>query len=136
MMDGAARFMRKMALIPKDVIAAVRAAMEEGAEEIVALMKRLAPRDRGELVNSIGWTWGSAPKGAVAISTVGDGGAGVGVITIYAGGGSAFHAVFQEFGTKNMTANPFFYPAYRALRSRVRSRITRAMKKAVRNAGN
>jgi ABC-type sugar transport system substrate-binding protein len=142
-MDGAARFQAKMALIPKAVITEVRKAMEEGAEEIVGYMKRLVPRDDGLLAASIGWTWGAAPAGSVAITSVGGPGGAIGTITIFAGDattvvtnsrGKAFqNALIQEHGTKERAANPFFYPAYRALRSRVRSRITRSFKKAVRN---
>jgi HK97 gp10 family phage protein len=62
-------------------------------------------------------------------------------ITIYAGtrdkslgSADAFYARFQEFGTVKMTANPFFYPAWRANRKRVKGAITRAVKRAVRKA--
>jgi len=40
------------------------------------------------------------------------------------------NARLQEFGTKNMPANPFFYPAWRANKTRVRGAITRAIRKA------
>jgi hypothetical protein len=41
------------------------------------------------------------------------------------------YALAQEFGTKEHPANPFFYPTWRLLRKRARSRINRAMKKAI-----
>ena len=40
------------------------------------------------------------------------------------------NARLQEFGTKNMAANPFFFPAWRANRTRVRAAITRSVRKA------
>lgn len=41
------------------------------------------------------------------------------------------YAMGQELGTQEMVANPFFYPAYRMKKSGVKSRATRAVKKAV-----
>jgi hypothetical protein len=41
-------------------------------------------------------------------------------------------ARLQEFGTADMPANAFFYPSYRAVRRRIRGRITRGTKKAAR----
>lgn len=126
--------------IPRKVREATRVAMEKGAGEIVALMKSLVPRDEGKLAASIGWTWGTVPEGALAIasqtSDLGE------TITIYAGDRSTIvtnsrgyefqNAILQEFGTQDMTPNPYFFPAFRTLRKRAASRITRAMKKAIR----
>lgn len=118
----------------------LRKAMEKGADEIVAFAKLLAPEDEGDLLNSIGWTWGDAPEGSLVLG-------GVEAsqddeefrITIYAGNertivtnsrGVRFqNALLQEFGTKNQPANPFFFVAYRALRTRTRSRMTREARK-------
>ncbi len=139
--EGAARLRRLMAQLPATVHDAARKALEQSAEEIVQLMRRLAPRDSGALASSIGWTWGEAPAGSMTIGTVQGGKAsgyiyGSMVITIYAGGkvagADAFYARFQEFGTRKMTANPFFYPAYRANRAKAKARITRAVRKAIR----
>ena len=57
--------------IPKHVREANRDAMEKGATETVAMMKRLVPVETGELRDSIGWTWGDAPAGSLIIGTVG-----------------------------------------------------------------
>lgn len=138
--EGAARLRRLLAQIPANVKEAAQRSLEQSAEEIVQLMRRLAPRDSGTLANSIGWTWGDAPAGSMTIGTVKGGKAsgsiyGSMVITIYAGGkiggADAFYARFQEFGTRKMRANPFFYPAYRASKKRARARITRAIRKAL-----
>lgn len=159
---GLDRLKRKLTVtIPAHVERATVAAMEQGASEMVALMKSLAPKGTtGQLAASIGWTWGEAPKGSMALGRMrGRGAQGRKYITIYAGGGDAFYARFVEFGTQSHTiraknapalhlhggifveevqhpgsnAQPFFYPAYRALRRRVRGRITRQMKKAIRD---
>lgn len=159
---GLDRLKRKLTVtIPAAVEKATVDAMEQGAAEMVALMKSLAPKKSGHLANSIGWTWGDAPKGAMALGRMKGRGSKQArkFITIYAGGGDAYYARFIEFGTQSHTikpknapalhlygdifveevqhpgsnAQPFFYPAYRALRKRVRGRITRQMKKAIRD---
>ena len=122
---------RKMAKLRPKVEAAVKPLMERYADQLVSQMKVLVPVDSGALRDSIRWTWGSAPDGSMTIATV----AGRKVqgifITIYAGGGEAFYARWQEFGTKNMPANPFFFVTWRGNRRRVRSGITRAVSKAI-----
>jgi HK97 gp10 family phage protein len=129
---GLARFKRKLAAMPAAAKAEIQAAMEASAEEIVDLMRRMVPVDRGDLRDSIGWTFGAPPKGTSVLATSSRSAAGSAglVITIYAGGGDAFHARFIEFGTKSMPAHPFFYPSWRLGKKRARSRITRATNKA------
>jgi HK97 gp10 family phage protein len=51
-------------------------------------------------------------------------------VTVYAGNERAFYARWVEFGTVKMVGRPFFFPAYRAVRRRVRGRLTRATRKA------
>lgn len=134
MVIGLDRLNRKLRVtIPQSVEIRTREAMARSAREIVNMMEALAPQDSGRLKGSIGWTWGDAPKGArvVAQSGTDDGGL---RITIYAGDNDAFYAMFQEFGTKNMRAHPFFFPSWRANRTRARRRINSAMKRAIRKA--
>jgi HK97 gp10 family phage protein len=140
---GMTKLQRKLKRLPLVVKEQIRKAMEQGAEEIVALAKSLVPVDSGALKNSIGWTWGRAPRGAMTLGTVQSVGGDL-TITIYAGNEEAFWARWVEFGTKAHTAggmfegatipavpaSPFFYVSYRALRRRVRSRITRGINKA------
>lgn len=140
MVQGLASLNRKLTVsIPKRVQEATRRAMEKGAEETVQMMKRLVPVDSGALRDSIGWTWGDAPAGSFTIGTVSGREYGTLRITIYAGNeqtlvGSRKQfqlARLQEFGTQAMAANPFFYPSWRAMRKRVKARITREMRKAI-----
>lgn len=142
--QGLNRLKRKLKRFPAVVEQEIRAAMEQSATEIVALAKSLAPVDDGDLQRSIGWTWGAAPEGAIVLGKVKSSRSGNMVITVYAGGGDAFHARFVEFGTAphvnggrfagsqnpGTAAQPFFYPAYRATRKRAKGRITRAVNKA------
>lgn len=139
MVEGLDSLRRKLTVtIPERVRRQTRLAMEKGAGEIVDMAKALAPvlsehdprRKAGALRDSIGWTWGDAPKGSIVLarSAASDGER----ITIYAGNDEAFYARWVEFGTQKMPAIPFFFPSYRALRKRVKGRITREMKKAIR----
>lgn len=133
-LKGEREFRRRLRSIPDKVRAEVVAAMEGASERVVRDMKALAPKGSSlELVNSIGWTWGEAPRGSITVGKM-KGGKGYDrlQITIYAGGDEAFYARFQEFGTVRMPANPFFFPAWRANRRGVRSRITRAVKRGFR----
>lgn len=139
---GMPRLIRKLKVLPDAARAEIRIAMAREADAVVAMMKRLAPVDEGDLQKSIGWVWGNrAPRGAMAIATVGKGDL---AITIFAGGGGAYWARFVEFGTAAhiaggkfagaeipaIPAQPFFYPSWRAMRKSVR----RALRTASRNA--
>jgi len=132
--EGLSDLRRRWGAIPAAVRAEVQAEMEAIANGLVADMKRIAPKDRGDLEASIGWTWGDAPAGSLTIGTVGGNEYGAMRITIYAGGKKAFYAAFQEFGTAKMTANPFFFPVWRARRRSVRTRISRAVTRGLKKA--
>lgn len=124
-----AMFRRKAAA----VVAAAKAAAKKGGEDTAAAMRYLAPKDQRELVNSI-----RVEDAATRQTSSGEVGF-IGVV-VKAGDettivtnerGQRFqNAKLQENGTKNMPANPFFNPAWRANRTRVRGAITRAVRKA------
>ena len=146
--EGLDRLNRKLAALPAAARKRIREAMEQGANEIVSMMKSLVPFKSGDLRDSIDWTWGSAPKGAMTIASVRSRGRGAtgseNLITVYAGNAEAYYARFVEFGTSQHTAggkfagttipaipaSPFFYVSFRANRRRVKGRITRAINKA------
>lgn len=142
MVQGLDKLTRKLTVtIPQRVQEATRKAMEKGAEETVQMMKRLVPVESGALRDSIGWTWGDAPAGSFSIGTVGGREYGTLRITIFAGNEQTkvgnrkqFQlARLQEFGTQATAANPYFYPSWRTMRKRVKSRITREMRKAIKS---
>lgn len=118
--------------IPNRVELAAREALEQNATELVAEMKRLSPKLTGDLKDSINWTWGDAPAGAMVIGKVFGNEYKTMRITVYAGGGGEFYARFQEFGTVNMPPTPFFFPSYRKLKRRMKGRVTRKINKAIR----
>lgn len=125
---------KKLRAMPAAVRVAGRAAMEKGAEEIVAMMKRLCPVDDGALRDSIGWTWSDEPKGSLVIAQSTPSIAGNERIVIYAGNNRAFYARMVEFGTVKMAKRSFFFPAYRSLRKRTKDRIARATRAALKSA--
>jgi len=150
MVEGLDRLKRKLTkTIPKSVVDATIKAMEQGADEVVGMMRRLAPKDSGALAQSINWTWGDAPEGAMVLGRSSPRKDGL-QITIYAGDLSTMVegkskmmglgkpnlfqlARLQEFGTQHMKANPYFFPSWRTLRKRVRGKVTRQMRKAIRD---
>lgn len=135
MVQGLDKFNKRWKAIPENARKNVRAAMEDAANDIVEEMWSRAPQGETlQLGASIGWTWGDAPAGTITIGKVGKQEYGTMRITIYAGGGEAFYARFQEFGTVNMPANPFFYPVWRARSRRVKTRISRAISKSIRES--
>lgn len=140
MVEGLAQFQRRWRDIPRKVREAAKEALEAGAQELVDDMKAVVPVDRGLLRDSIGWTWGDAPEGALTLGTVSGNEYATLRITIYAGRSGnnlydkGYYARFVEFGTVNSAARPFFYPVYRARKRRVKSRVTRAITKAIKSS--
>lgn len=117
--------------MPTAAKSSIKTALEQSADEIVELAKSLVPKDTGDLRDSIGWTYGKVPRGAMTLGKVfASKLAGDLTITIYAGNSEAYYARWVEFGTLKMAAQPYFYPAYRALRKRTKSRTSRAINKA------
>lgn len=142
MVEGIADLNRRLKVhLPKRIRDAAARAMEQGAEELVAMMKRQVPVDRGTLRDSIGWTWGNAPAGSITIGKVGGREYSTMRITIYAGNEQTMVgarkqfqlARLQEFGTQAMQANPFFFASYRVMKKRIRSRVTREISKAIKS---
>lgn len=137
MVKGVTELKKALAFMPKNVENATRKAMEKSASELVEMMKRLVPVDDGDLRNSIGWTWGDVPAGSAVILKSGGGKEYAAMqIKVFAGNDKVFYARFVEFGTKSgKPAHPFFFPSWRALRKRIKSRIVREQKKAIKFVG-
>lgn len=141
---GMPRLLRKLKVLPDAARAEIRVVLAQQADEVVAMMKRLAPEDSGALRKSIGWNWGNkTPQGAMSIATVGKGDL---TITIFAGSKEAYYAVMVEFGTAAHVAGgkfagaeipaippqAFFWPSWRALRKGVKSKLRKASRDAAR----
>ncbi|NSZ73246.1 HK97 gp10 family phage protein [Agrobacterium tumefaciens] len=146
---GLDKLNRKLKQLPAAAEKRIKEAMGQGADEIVSLMKSLVAVDSGELRDSIGWTWGDAPKYSQKIATV-KSADGKLIITIYAGNSKVRYAHLVEFATKahengglyagtqhpGTKAQPFFFVSYRALRRRTKSRITRAINKSAKEVAS
>lgn len=113
--EGLERLKRRFARLPVKIKAQVREALDKSADELVAMQQRLVAVDDGDLRDSI-----HKRDGHHELS-----------IEVAAGNNKAFYAPFVEFGTVNQPAQPFFFPSYRALRKRIKSRTSRAVRKAV-----
>ena len=138
MVTGVAALRSRFKAIPEAIKREMVIVLERYAERIVADMRRLVPVRSEALRNSIGWTWGDAPKGSLRIGTFKGKEFGALKITIYAGTRDkklgkrdAFYALFQEFGTKEAAANPYFFPSLRANKRALRSAQTRAFRKVI-----
>lgn len=160
MVQGLDALNRRWGAVPERVKEAVRQELEAQAERIVQEMRSIAPKRTGRLAASINWTWGRAPAGSMTIGTVSAGGKRAGSkyatmsITLYAGDSTttarqrrasgtrrrdanrsgyfdANYARYLEFGTSRMRARPFFYPVWRARRRSVKTRVARAISKAI-----
>lgn len=123
---GLDKLRAKLRAMPDEVRAAIRGALEQNAEELVAMQKRLVPVDDGDLRDSIKWEWGSGDASRIGVK----GEAGL-AVKVSAGDENAFYAAFKEFGTVDQPATAYFFPSYRALRKRMKGRVTRAQNKAI-----
>lgn len=123
---------RKLKRLPTIAKAHIKAEMEAQANDVTEMMKRLVPVEDGVLRDSIGWTWGKAPKGSMVIAAVEASLADDLTITIYAGDEKAYYARWQEFGTLNIPAQPYFYVSWRASKKGALRRLRKATRDAAR----
>ena len=131
MVTGVAAMKRRFAKVPQIIKDELQKQIAKEATKIVAEMKSVAPRKDGDLIKSINWTWGDAPAGSVKIGQAFGNEYGQVVATIYVG---EFYARFLEFGTVKMPASPFFFPVYRANKTRVLANLKRALTRAMKKA--
>lgn len=114
---GVDQLKRKLKMMPFVAKDEIRGALETSAQEITATAKNFAPTRTGALRNSIDYTMGREGLGSGNELSV----------TVHAGDDFAYYAPFVEFGTsRGASARPFFFPAYRLVRKKVKRRISRA----------
>jgi HK97 gp10 family phage protein len=118
----AKNFVARMARIPDKVKRRLNAANEQSAEELAAMMTRLAPKDEGDLIASIRY-----------FEVAGVQGGGI-AWRVTAGDNAAFYARLVEFGNGTVPARGFFYPSVRALRRSIRNRQMRAFRQGLKDA--
>lgn len=141
MVEGIARLRQRLRAVPDRVRAEVVDEIERQADRIVKEMRQLSPLAEIE----IGWTWGDVPRGAITVVRVGKSRTDRVAVKIWARG-DGFDARWFEFGTSErvqtttgratgaVTAQPFFFPAYRANRRQARAAISRAVARAMKKA--
>ncbi|WP_036264422.1 HK97-gp10 family putative phage morphogenesis protein [Methylocapsa aurea] len=124
---------QRLASIPKSVREAVQPALAKSGNELASAMKALAApsRDTGALIDSIHVTLGgqttppySQPGGATLVPE--------NAIAVTVGDKEGRYSHLVEYGTAQAAAQPFFWPAYRLLKNRIKRRITTSINKSVR----
>lgn len=109
----------KINLMTRVLAGVADAALSGGADLIVQEQKRRAPKDTGDLANSIH----KVRKGDLKYK-------------ILAGGAATNkdgydYAIGQEFGNHHSPAQPYFYSGYRAEKRQVRQSIQNAIKNEI-----
>ncbi|SEQ33108.1 phage protein, HK97 gp10 family [Faunimonas pinastri] len=126
------RLAKVLQALPARVKEATKAALAQNADELVLLQKRLVVVDKGVLRDSITATELSEEKGYLGYQV--QAGGPTTTRPVREGAGVTYdYALAVEFGTEKMAAEPFFYPSYRANKKRFKSRVTRAMRKAIKD---
>ena len=109
--------------------------LEKSGNEWVQKAQAFAPKDDLTLMRSIRWSR-RGPRGETTIKVRGSiFRLGTPYIWLLAGNNEAFYAGYQEHGTQQHARQPYFFPSYRLLRRKIRSRLTRSMTKAIKKAG-
>lgn len=127
------RLNRRLAALPKTVRRAMEVQNAKNAADLVATMKGLAAvsKDSGTLQSTITHR-DDSDRGGISQRISAGGSATTRPVRK---GAKAFYdyANAVEYGTSDTQATPFFWPAWRLMRRRLRSRMTRATKKAVKD---
>lgn len=117
------RFRKKIAALPGAIHAELMKALVTSGHEINDLQKRFVPVEHGDLAGTIGMLEKPAELQVVLLA----GGPATEKAVIDGKDGDYNYAFAQEFGTREMPANPFFFPGYRLGKKRAKSRISRAI---------
>lgn len=135
--EGLQALNRKFKALPAAVKAEILKAVPASSDELVGLMQRLAPRDKGNLIASIR----VEPKGEFGAFIIAGGTEATKREVRKGSGQFTDEAILVEFGTKphklgglfegakspGTKPRPFFFPSFRALKKRIKSRLTRSI---------
>lgn len=131
MVDGLKRLNRKLSRLPAATRKRLQADINLRAREINVAQRAFVPIDDGILRGSIK----NQEIGGDRIGNVITAGGSETTRPVRDGASVTFdYALAQEFGTQEHPPSPFFYGPYRAVRSRIRSSITRGLKRAIRDS--
>ncbi len=131
-----ARLKARFNAVPVRARQAAQASLQKSGDELAAVMRTLAEssRDTGALIDSIEVTPGnmntppfSQPGGSTVVPE--------NAVMVTAGNEDVRYPHLVEHGTSEADAQPFFWPAFRMLRDRIKRRTTRDIRNAVRSEG-
>ncbi len=125
--------------LPRRVKDQLQAAVDKGAGELASAVRRAVPIDQGDLYQSILVVhpydqWMPANPNVRGIGAVTHDPKAISA-DVVAGDEKAFYAAFVEHGTKDQPAQPYFWPTWRSMRKRIKSRIARAFRVALNGTG-
>lgn len=136
---GHKKFVKMLKNMPKHTKQPVLDALEQGANEVVGMAKSLVPVDTGDLKDSfeiehyqktetasfgIEWRVTDFKGHFVEYGVRG----GVKAVRVKPKKGNSY---WKKVEIPYQAPRPFFWPAYRTLKARVKGRVTRAMKKTL-----
>ncbi|MBL4918973.1 HK97-gp10 family putative phage morphogenesis protein [Szabonella alba] len=130
---GLSSFQRRMKAVPLAARQSIQPVLMRQAEAMAATMRQLAPKDDGDLAESIAVTGPgqstppySQPGGAKVVPE--------NAVAITAGNSDVRYPHLQEHGTTFHDPQPFFWPAFRLHRKRALAAIKRGIGKAIKEA--
>jgi HK97 gp10 family phage protein len=138
--EGMSKTALAMKRMGAETVKQVEKALDEGAEEIAAKARQIAPRDTGELASAIevrNSLDGFTATGAVGYFGRMVSGSAAG-LTRFIGvmpkdrKSPGWYAAWVEWGTTTRAPQPFVKPAFFSLQKKVQGRIGRAVNKAIR----
>lgn len=122
------QFQQLMERIPKAIAGDLGKGVDEQAHRLAEVMRSVAPvGPTGNLRRSIRVSPGKHPL-QKRVTAGGE----LTTVEVRSGSGVPYdYAMGVEFGNEQVSAQPFFWPPYRLLRSRIRSGIARKVKPAM-----
>lgn len=120
--EGLAELDRRAARLPDALRKQLKRALEASGRDLAGTMKRIAPREEGDLLDSIASRQGPSDLSVMVVAG-----------NEKTPGKPVEHGHLAADGTK-VRAKPFFWPAYRVRKKAVVSRMNRAGNAGVREA--
>lgn len=128
--NGLNALKRRLDAIPKEIKDELQKTLLKQANDLADSMRQLAPEDTGALKESITVTPGgqstppySQPGGEHVVPE--------NAVAVTAGDEGVRYPHLVEYGVAHADAQPYFWPAYRSHRRRIKNAISRAIPRAI-----